>query len=110
MIVAGGTQKFVKEFSIFFRSFVFAQCFLINHNLAPEPVLEHEKKSVLAALRMIKVVEAVSKDHGNLAVRIGIHTGDVCAGLIGEERCLFGMYSSTLAIYPSVFTVFKNTP
>ncbi|KAI9184401.1 hypothetical protein H9P43_003454 [Blastocladiella emersonii ATCC 22665] len=76
-------------------------CYMIVAG-APEPVKDHARKAVLAAHRMIKVVNKVRAQYPTLAVRIGIHTGDVYAGLIGHEKFIFDVFSNDVLIASAV--------
>ncbi|KAL7748286.1 hypothetical protein RI367_006245 [Sorochytrium milnesiophthora] len=65
--------------------------------------IHHEMKAVLAAFRMIQVVEDLNRKEGrSLAVRVGIHTGNVFAGLVGDEKFIFDVFSKDVSIASAV--------
>ncbi|ORZ30808.1 hypothetical protein BCR44DRAFT_1488300 [Catenaria anguillulae PL171] len=72
-------------------------CYMIAAG-APNPVKDHARKAVIAAFRMIRVVYAMRTQYPMLAVRVGVHTGDVYAGLIGLEKFIFDVFSNDVIV------------
>ena len=73
-----------------------------NYMLAgglPDPRPDHARAVAEMALAMLEVVERTSR---NLAValqmRIGIHTGDVVAGVIGTHKFVYDIWGDTVNI------------
>ena len=71
---------------------------------APESCEDHAERLIRAALEMIKPIEipaeieAFLPDDAKLEVRIGMHTGPVVAGVVGEERFMYDIYSDAVNI------------
>ncbi|KAI9220013.1 adenylate and guanylate cyclase catalytic domain-containing protein [Blastocladiella britannica] len=76
-------------------------CYMIAAG-APEPVPDHAYRAVLAGLRMIEVIMSVRDLYPMLALRVGIHSGDVHAGLIGHEKLIFDVFSNDVLIAGNV--------
>jgi adenylate cyclase len=53
----------------------------------PEPISEHALKTVMVGLEMAKIVP---RHDPLMQVRIGVHTGQVYGGLLGEDKLIFG--------------------
>lgn len=68
----------------------------------PEPDVENPIKSVQAGLDMINALAAAVKKGEKLKhpwqVRIGIHTGDLIAGLIGKHKFAYDVWGQTVNI------------
>jgi adenylate cyclase len=63
----------------------------------PEIVPEHLNRIADAALEMLDETNKVRAPDGTkLAIRIGIHAGPVCAGVIGETKFIFDVWSDTV--------------
>ena len=65
------------------------------------PEKRHDHASAVAdmALRMPAVVQAVSRDFGQpLGIRIGVHTGPVAAGIIGQNKFIYDVWGDTVNI------------
>jgi len=62
----------------------------------PEP-LEHSADVVARmALDLLRTIEDLRTDHPGLAVRIGVHTGPVVAGVIGRRRFAYDLWGDTV--------------
>jgi adenylate cyclase len=65
----------------------------------PEPVEEHEQRTVECALGMLRAVEEFNTQHAtSLALRIGVHTGSVVAGVIGKKKFSYDLWGDTVNI------------
>jgi adenylate cyclase len=58
---------------------------------------EHLNRMAEAALQMLdEATQVRAPDGTKLAIRIGIHTGPVCAGVIGESKFIFDVWGDTV--------------
>ena len=69
----------------------------------PTPVLDHAKKTVLAAIEMAEFIEAgkqkkISQGLPYFEVRIGIHSGPLVAGIIGVKKFQYDIWGDTVNI------------
>ena len=63
----------------------------------PEIVPEHLIRIADAALQMLDEINNVwAPDGTKLTIRIGIHAGPVCAGVIGETKFIFDVWGDTV--------------
>ena len=63
----------------------------------PERKADHATRVAHLALDMLKDVEDISRRHGGaLAARIGIHTGEAVAGVIGTNRLVYDVWGDTV--------------
>ena len=63
----------------------------------PDVVPEHLNRIADAALQMLDETNKVRAPDGTkLAIRIGIHAGPVCAGVIGETKFIFDVWGDTV--------------
>jgi class 3 adenylate cyclase len=63
----------------------------------PEPRDDHPQAIARLALAMREVVGEVSKRHGeDLKIRIGIHTGNAVAGVIGMHKFAYDIWGDTV--------------
>ncbi len=73
-----------------------------NYMLAsglPDPRPDHARAVAEMALAMLVVVERTSRDLPvPLQMRIGIHTGDVVAGVIGTHKFVYDVWGDTVSI------------
>jgi adenylate cyclase len=64
---------------------------------APEPCADHAARAAKLALAMRDHVAAIAKQRGiELAMRIGVHTGEVVAGVIGIQRFAYDLWGDTV--------------
>ena len=71
-------------------------CYMIAGGL-PEPRTDHAEAVAGMALAMLEVVrEFGAKSGTELAVRIGIHTGPVVAGVIGKRKFIYDLWGDTV--------------
>ena len=65
----------------------------------PKPRPEHVQLMARFALEMLEAVATRSAvDGGQLQLRVGIHTGPVIAGVIGEKRLIYDLWGDTVNI------------
>jgi len=60
----------------------------------PKAISDHALKVVKVGLEMVKrtmSIEVEKVGHFSLPIRVGIHTGSVMAGLIGEDKLIYGL-------------------
>jgi len=71
-------------------------CYMVVAGV-PHPRTDHLEAMALLALEMQREVERVSTEHGMLVrLRIGVHTGPLAAGIIGEKRFLYDVWGDTV--------------
>jgi adenylate cyclase len=64
----------------------------------PEPRADHLQAATEMALAMQMHVAALSSRHPDLQLRIGIHTGPVVAGVIGENKFSYDLWGDNVNI------------
>jgi adenylate cyclase len=64
----------------------------------PEPRADHLQAATEMALAMQMHVEGLSSRHPDLQLRIGIHTGPVVAGVIGENKFSYDLWGDNVNI------------
>jgi class 3 adenylate cyclase len=64
----------------------------------PEPRADHVQAAAEMALAMQMHIEALSFLHPDLRLRIGIHTGAVVAGVIGENKFSYDLWGDNVNI------------
>lgn len=65
----------------------------------PEPRADHASAAAEMALDMVAEVEAVNRARGlSLEVRVGIHTGPLVAGVIGERKFIYDLWGDTVNV------------
>jgi class 3 adenylate cyclase len=64
----------------------------------PEPRADHVQAAAEMALAMQMHVEGLSARHKDLRLRIGIHTGAVVAGVIGENKFSYDLWGDNVNI------------
>ncbi len=66
---------------------------------APAEFEDHAMMAVRAGMAFLKFVDASNRENRlNLQVRIGIHTGQVMAGVVGKERMQFDVFGDNVNI------------
>ncbi len=69
---------------------------------APDECTDHAERIAAAALEMQAPLHLPSSirehlpEQANLSIRIGLHTGSIVAGVIGEERFVYDIYSDAV--------------
>jgi class 3 adenylate cyclase len=65
----------------------------------PEPRNDHAEAVALMALEMITTIRVLEKNMGvPLAVRIGVHSGEAVAGVIGKKKFAYDLWGDTVNI------------
>mgnify|MGYP002784315731 CR=1 FL=1 len=63
----------------------------------PQSAEEHTERILRFALDMLHIVQTVNQEHHHeLHVRIGIHTGEVVAGVIGKHKFSYDLWGDTV--------------
>jgi class 3 adenylate cyclase len=63
----------------------------------PHPVADHAIAIAHMALDMIDAITSYATKHGtDLTIRIGVHTGPVVAGVIGEKKFIYDLWGDTV--------------
>jgi class 3 adenylate cyclase len=66
---------------------------------APTPRPDHAEAVANLALEMLKTLDELNKGmHDNFKIRIGIHTGPIVAGVIGEHKFNYDLWGDTVNI------------
>ncbi len=66
---------------------------------APEPNKKHLENSIEFALEVVKSLDKFNKKHKTkLQVRVGVHVGQVIAGVIGQSRFTYDLWGDTVNI------------
>ncbi|MEL7314692.1 MAG: adenylate/guanylate cyclase domain-containing protein [Cyanobacteria bacterium J06559_3] len=61
------------------------------------PSLDHAKRIVDFAVEMLRILGRIDREHGlDLKCRIGIHTGEVMAGIVGHHKLTYDMWGETV--------------
>ncbi len=64
----------------------------------PEPSSDHAERTVALGQAMLAAVEHADPDNRPFEIRIGIHTGPVVAGLLGQYRFVYDVWGETVNI------------
>jgi adenylate cyclase len=73
-------------------------CYMVVGGL-PDYREDHARALANAALEMIQVLERINKKRGtDLAMRIGIHSGPVVAGVIGKIKLTYDLWGDTVNV------------
>jgi adenylate cyclase len=70
-------------------------CYMIAAGV-PHPLDEHAKVLVEVALELLAIIEARDFGGHRIQMRIGIHSGPLTAGVIGEKRLLYDLWGDTV--------------
>ena len=63
----------------------------------PQPIPNHAQKITEMALDMLQTIESFADRHkSDLTIRIGIHTGPVVAGVIGQKKFIYDLWGDTV--------------
>jgi class 3 adenylate cyclase len=63
----------------------------------PQPVADHAVAIAHMGLDMLAGIEAYAKAHDtDLTIRIGVHTGPVVAGVIGQKKFIYDLWGDTV--------------
>ncbi len=65
----------------------------------PTPCADHAERAVAMGLEMLHAVaERAARDELDLALRVGVHTGPVVAGVIGKKRFIYDLWGDTVNV------------
>jgi adenylate cyclase len=64
----------------------------------PEPRSDHAQAAIEMAMAMQRHLETMRAEHPELRLRIGIHTGPVVAGVIGENKFTYDLWGDNVNI------------
>ncbi len=63
----------------------------------PEPVADHADRACRFGLAMHEAIAAINAEHGeHFAVRVGVHSGPVVAGVIGDRKFAYDLWGDTV--------------
>ncbi|MFB2895343.1 adenylate/guanylate cyclase domain-containing protein [Aerosakkonemataceae cyanobacterium BLCC-F50] len=63
------------------------------------PYLDHDKRTIDVALEMLMIVRRFNHERGvQLNIQIGINSGDIIAGIVGRNRCIYDVWGSTINV------------
>ncbi len=63
----------------------------------PSPVSSHADRAVTLGLNLINITKEYSVKYNlNLEIRVGIHSGEVIAGVIGEDKYIYDLWGDSV--------------
>ncbi|MEM9165123.1 MAG: adenylate/guanylate cyclase domain-containing protein, partial [Cyanobacteria bacterium P01_F01_bin.4] len=63
------------------------------------PCLDHAKRIVDFAVEILRIIHRIDREQDlNLKCRIGIHTGEVIAGIIGQHKFAYDLWGDAVSI------------
>ncbi|MEO0455452.1 MAG: adenylate/guanylate cyclase domain-containing protein [Cyanobacteria bacterium P01_A01_bin.114] len=63
------------------------------------PCLDHAKRIVDFGVEMLRIIHRIDREHGiNLKCRIGVHTGDVMAGVVGQHKFTYDLWGDAVSL------------
>lgn len=63
------------------------------------PYLDHDKRALDFAIEMLAILRRFNIDRGyHLSVQIGIHSGDIVAGIVGKSRVVYDIWGETVKL------------
>jgi class 3 adenylate cyclase len=63
------------------------------------PYLDHDKRAIDFALEMQTIVRRFSQERGfKLNISLGIHSGDIVAGIVGRNKFIYDVWGDTINI------------
>lgn len=61
------------------------------------PYLDHDKRAIDFAIEMLGILRRFTLERGlQLSVQIGIHSGDIVAGIVGKSRVVYDIWGETV--------------
>jgi class 3 adenylate cyclase len=61
------------------------------------PYLDHDKRALDFAIEMLAILRRFNLERGfQLAIQIGIHSGDIVAGIVGKNRVVYDIWGETV--------------
>jgi class 3 adenylate cyclase len=70
-------------------------CYMLAGGV-PDASNDHAERSALAALDLIGYLDDLHKTGSKLNFRVGIHSGDVVAGVIGKKKFVYDLWGDTV--------------
>ncbi|MDX1961265.1 MAG: adenylate/guanylate cyclase domain-containing protein [Leptospiraceae bacterium] len=70
-------------------------CYMLAGGV-PDKSDDHAFRSALASLEMIQYLDELHKTGSSLNFRIGLHSGDVVAGVIGKKKFVYDLWGDTV--------------
>ena len=63
------------------------------------PYVDHDKRAIDFALEMLAIVRRFNHERGfKLNIQIGINSGDVVAGIVGRNKCIYDIWGNTINV------------
>ncbi|MFB2838232.1 adenylate/guanylate cyclase domain-containing protein [Floridanema evergladense] len=63
------------------------------------PYLDHDKRAIDVALEMLMILRRFNHERGlQLNIQIGINSGDIIAGIVGRNRCIYDVWGDTINV------------
>jgi len=61
------------------------------------PYLDHDKRAIDCAIEMLGILRRFNLERGfQLAIQIGIHSGDIVAGIVGKSKVVYDVWGETV--------------
>jgi class 3 adenylate cyclase len=61
------------------------------------PYLDHDKRAIDFAIEMLGILRRFNLERGfQLSIQIGIHSGDIVAGIVGKSRVVYDIWGETV--------------
>jgi class 3 adenylate cyclase len=61
------------------------------------PYMDHDKRALDFAIEMLAILRRFNLERGfQLAIQIGIHSGDIVAGIVGKNRVVYDIWGETV--------------
>jgi class 3 adenylate cyclase len=61
------------------------------------PYLDHDKRAIDCAIEMLGILRRFNLERGfQLAIQIGIHSGDIVAGIVGKSKLVYDVWGETV--------------
>jgi len=61
------------------------------------PYLDHDKRAIDFAIEMLGILRRFNLERGfELGIQIGIHSGDILAGIVGKSRVVYDIWGETV--------------
>jgi class 3 adenylate cyclase len=63
------------------------------------PYLDHDKRAIDCAIEMHGILRRFNLERGfKLGIQIGIHSGDIVAGIVGKSRVVYDIWGETVKL------------
>jgi class 3 adenylate cyclase len=61
------------------------------------PYLDHDKRAIDCAIEMLGILRRFNLERGfQLSIQIGIHSGDIVAGIVGKSKVVYDIWGETV--------------